>query len=227
MLAAGVLGVGALVWRQVRASQDLLGWFIDPGARSDLMAHADLAPCPGAPFILPSSGFVGLLWADTRLPYSQFSQHSGIDIFGDGVAGQIPVYAAYDGYLTRLAHWKSAVIIRHPQDPLTPSRQIWTYYAHMASEQGDSFIVDAFPPGSSEVPVKQGALLGYQGDYNGGNGRVGLHLHFSIVRDSGAGQFLNETSVKNTLDPSPYLGMQVSFACARGVPQCTTDLACR
>jgi len=229
LLAAGVgfsACLGVVVWQQARASRELINWFTRPESRPDLITRADLEPCPGAPFILPSSGFIGLLWDDTRLPYTPLHRHSGIDIFGDGAIGQTPVYAAYDGYLTRLPNWKSAVIIRHPQDPLDPSRQIWTYYAHMADEEGNSFIVDAFPPGSAEAPVAQGTLLGYQGVYNGGTGQVGLHLHFSIARDDGHGRFLNETDVGNTLDPSPYLGMRLNYACAEGVPQCTADPVC-
>ena len=139
----------------------------------------------------------------------------------------VPVHAAFDGYLTRLSGWKSAVIIRHPQDPLDSSRQIWTYYAHMADEAGNSFIVDAFPAGSVEMPVEGGALLGYQGVYNGGNGRTGLHLHFSIVQDDGSGRFLNEIEIDNTLDPSPYLGMQLNYDCSEGVPHCAADIECQ
>jgi murein DD-endopeptidase MepM/ murein hydrolase activator NlpD len=150
-----------------------------------------------------------------------------LDIFGNGEPGQVPVYAAYDGLLTRLPGWKSAVVIRHPHDPLSPSRQIWTYYAHMADEAGNSYIVDAFPPGVMDVPVAQGTLLGYQGLYNGGTGPIGLHLHFSIVRDDGHGRFLNETDVRNTLDPSPYLGMRLNHACADEVPACTAHASCQ
>lgn len=229
LLAAGALFcacLGVLVWRQVRASQSLIRWFTQPEDRADLITRTDLQPCPGAPFILPTSGFIGLLWGDTRLPYSTLHRHTGLDIFGDGEIGQVPVFAAYDGYLTRLPGWRSAVIIRHPHDPLEPSLQIWTYYAHMADEAGNTFIVDAFPPGSVEVPVERGTLLGYQGLYNGGSGRVGLHLHFSVVRDDGRGQFLNETAIDNTIDPSPYLGMQVNHSCAEGVPHCVLIPQC-
>ena len=229
LLAGGALFcacLGILVWRQLRASQPLVRWFSQPEGRADLITRTDLQPCPGAPFILPSSGFIGLLWGDTRLPYSAIHRHSGLDIFGDGDIGRVPVYAAYDGYLTRLPSWRSAVIIRHPHDPLEPSRQIWTYYAHMADEAGNSFIVDAFPPGSVEIPVERGTLLGYQGLYNGGRGRVGLHLHFSMVRDDGSGRFLNETVIENTIDPSAYLGMRLNYACAEGVPRCVLNPEC-
>ncbi|MBN1318650.1 MAG: hypothetical protein JXA42_24425 [Anaerolineales bacterium] len=231
LIAAGIglsacLGATVFLWRQYRTSRELVDWFTDPESRPGLITNANLEPCPGAPFILPSSGFIGLLWGDTRLPYNAAHKHSGIDVFGDGDIGRIPVYAAYVGYLTRRSDWKSAVIIRHPEDPLDPSRQIWTYYAHMADEKGNSFISDAFPPGVKEVPVNQGDLLGYQGIYNGGAGQVGLHLHFSIVLDDNSGRFLNETDIRNTLDPSPYLGMLLNYDCANLALQCTDSPVC-
>jgi murein DD-endopeptidase MepM/ murein hydrolase activator NlpD len=124
------------------------------------------------------------------------------------------VVAAYDGYLTRLPDWKSTVIIRH-DDPLQPGRVIWTYYTHMANISGErSFVLDSFPPGTSEVPVKQGQLIGYQGNY-GGTLNVGLHLHFSIVQSEPDGSFKNEAVLANTLDPSPYLGMQLDTRSGR------------
>jgi murein DD-endopeptidase MepM/ murein hydrolase activator NlpD len=223
LLAAGFglsACLGLAAWQLAQTSRGLIDWFTNPAARPDLITRADLTPCAGAPFVLPSSGFIGLLWGDPRLPYNPAHKHSGIDIFGDGEIGEVPVYAAYDGYLTRLSSWRSAVIIRHPQDPLNPARQVWTYYAHMADRDGQSFIVDAYPPGSVEVPVKQGDVIGYQGNFNGGNSAVGLHLHFSVVRDDGRGQFLNETDIRNTLDPSPYLGMELDHSRADGVAQC-------
>ena len=63
-------------------------------------------------------------------------RHQGIDIFAGTDVGITPVYAAYDGYLTRQSDWKSTVIIRIPSDPLEPGRQIWTYYTHMADAEG-------------------------------------------------------------------------------------------
>jgi hypothetical protein len=38
---------------------------------------------------------------------------------------------------------------------------------------------------------------------------VGVHLHFSVVRDQG-GRWLNELEIRNTLDPSPYLGLPLN-----------------
>ena len=69
----------------------------------------------------------------------------------------------------------------------------------------------AFPPGTSEIYVEEGTLLGYQGNYSGDPyNPTGVHLHFSIVKDDGQGNYLNELEIKNTLDPSPYLGMPLN-----------------
>jgi murein DD-endopeptidase MepM/ murein hydrolase activator NlpD len=132
-------------------------------------------------------------------------------VFGGLELNDTPVYAAYPGYLTRLPEWKSSLIIRIPDDPLHPGTQIWTYYTHMASQDGESFISADFPPGAYEVYVYANQLLGYQGNYSGEPGNpVGVHLHFSIVKDDGTGHFLNELEFDNTLDPSPYLGLPLN-----------------
>jgi murein DD-endopeptidase MepM/ murein hydrolase activator NlpD len=81
----------------------------------------------------------------------------------------------------------------------------------MADENGNSYITADYPAGTSEVFVKAGTLLGYQGNYSGDpNNPVGVHLHFSIVRDNGKGKYLNELDIRNTLDPSPYLGIRLN-----------------
>ena len=167
-----------------------------------------LSTCGSAPFHLPTSGLIGYLWADT---FKVGHLHQGIDIFAGTDVNVTPVFAAYDGYLTRLPDWKSTVIIRIPSDPLHPGQQIWTYYTHMADPQGNSFISAAFPPGTSEVFVKAGTPLGTQGDYSGDAANpVGVHLHFSIVKDDGYGKYLNELDINNTLDPSPYFGLPLN-----------------
>ena len=178
-----------------------------PGSNQALSSPA-LSVCGDAPFMMPTTGMIGFIWHDSFYPGHH---HQGIDIFGGGGVEQTEVYAAYDGFLTRLADWKSSVIIRIPSDPLVPERQIWTYYTHMADPDGRSLISDAFPPGTSEVFVSAGTFLGYQGNYSGKSGRpTGVHLHFSIVKDNGKGQFLNEVENENTLDPSPYFGLQLN-----------------
>jgi murein DD-endopeptidase MepM/ murein hydrolase activator NlpD len=151
---------------------------------------------------------IGYLWDDS---FEVGHRHQGIDIFGGTDPGLTPVFAAYDGYLSRLADWKSSVIIRIPSDPLHPGTQIWTYYTHMANADGSSLIVPAFNPGTSETFVKAGTFLGYMGNYSGDTENpVGVHLHFSIVKDDGTGHFTNELQISNTLDPSPYFGLELN-----------------
>jgi hypothetical protein len=188
----------------------------------DLPVAESLTQCDGAPFVVPTDGWIGVLYADSILGTTN---HSGLDIFGLEGNGVTPVYAAYDGYLTRLPEWTSAVIIRHPQDPLNPSQQIWTYYTHLADADGNSYILPQIPPGTYELPVKQGSLLGYQGDYTSKPWAIDTHLHFSIVRDND-GQFLNETDIANTIDPSPYLGMRLNATCGDRPPVCRPDYWC-
>jgi hypothetical protein len=206
-------GIAALVLysRSLSNSNDPIHrWFNDPSSRAQL-STIQREPCPGAPFLLPSDGLVGLLWRDPAAPYNILRRHTGLDIFGDGAPGTVPVYAAYDGYLTRLPDWKSTVIIRHA-DPLQPGRTIWTYYTHMASKDGTtSFVADDFPPGTREVWVTRGTLLGYQGEYNGNGVAIGMHVHVSIIKSEPDGSFKNEAHIGNTLDPSPYFGMDLNI----------------
>ena len=164
--------------------------------------------CGDAPFIFPTSGLIGYLWNDS---FQVGHRHQGIDTFGGTQPGLTPVFATYDGYLTRLADWKSTVIIRIPSDPLMPGRQIWAYYTHMADVTGNGLVSPEFPAGSSEEFVKAGTFLGYQGNYSGTSGNpVGVHLHFSIVKDDGTGHFTNELGISNTLDPSPYFNLPLN-----------------
>ena len=164
--------------------------------------------CGNAPFVFPTQGFVGFLWGDSFRPGHL---HQGIDIFGGKPAGETPVYAANDGYLSRLPDWKSSLIIRIPVDPFMPSRQIWTYYTHLADQKGNSYISPEFPPGTIEIPISAGTFLGYQGDYSGDpDNPTGVHLHFSIVLDDGKGRFLNELEFANTLDPSAYFQLNLN-----------------
>lgn len=189
----------------------IAAWLTDSDADHRAAAvtrQSDL--CKDAPFILPSEGFIGLLWGDPAPPYTSTRRHTGIDIFGDGAVGTVPVVAVYDGWLTREEGWKSTVIIRH-DDPLQPGRTIWTYYTHMADLTGSNdFISDAFPPGTSEVFVRQGTLLGYQGLYAGTGAPIAMHVHLSIVGDDGE-TYLNEGALQNTIDPSPYFDLPLNI----------------
>ena len=187
--------------------QRVMEWIRTPQAHSDWSLQTGQR-CGSAPFQLPTSGYIGYLWDDSfRIGH----RHQGIDIFGGASPGKVEVRAAYDGYLSRLPDWKSSLIVRIPQDPLQPGRQIWTYYTHLADPDGNSLIVPEFPPGISEVYVRAGTLLGTQGNYSGTPGApVGVHLHFSVVKDDGKGKFLNELDIENTYDPSPYFGLPLN-----------------
>lgn len=215
-----VAGYFAYRWYTRSGSRmtNLWQWLRDPEGHAAWMVRAG-ERCGEAPFLMPTDGYIGFLWDDSFRPGHR---HQGIDIFGGAAPGVTPVYAAYSGYLSRLPDWKSSVIIRIPQDPLHPGRQIWTYYTHMADRFGNSFIVDDFPAGTQEVLVEAGTLLGYQGDYSGDpHNPVGVHLHFSVVKDDGRGNFLNELRIQNTLDPSPYLGLPLNARQNRGeIPVC-------
>jgi murein DD-endopeptidase MepM/ murein hydrolase activator NlpD len=212
VVAAGLIAwlwPGAGTGGSSTAARDkrVLNWIYRPGEHPEWAVEAGQR-CGGAPFQMPTDGFIGYLWNDSFRPGHR---HQGLDIFGSTNTGETPVFAAYAGYVTRQTDWKSSLIIRLPEDPLVPSQQIWTYYTHMADAQGSSLIEPAFPPGTHEVYIEAGTLLGYQGNYSGTPGApVGVHLHFSIVRDDGQGRFLNELDIDNTLDPSPYLGIQLN-----------------
>lgn len=193
-------------------------WIRNPASRPDWKLAAG-SQCGSAPFIFPTDGFVGFLWGDSFRPGHT---HQGIDIFGGTDVNITQVVAAYPGYLTRLPDWKSTVIVRVPSDPLNPGSQIWLYYTHMADQFGNSFISEEFPTGTFEKHIEAGTYLGNQGDYSGDpNNPTGVHLHFSIVEDDGNGQFKNELEIKNTLDPSPYLGLPLNASENRNqVPLC-------
>jgi peptidoglycan LD-endopeptidase LytH len=196
-------------------------WLYHPDQHPDWAVKAG-ERCADAPFILPTSGFIGYLWGDS---WQIGQRHQGIDIFGGTQPGQTPVVAAIEGYLSRQQDWKSTLAIRLPADPLNPAQQVWTYYTHMADPQGNPFISDQFPPGTSEVFVEAGTLLGYQGNFSGDPTRpTGVHLHFSIVLDNGKGGLRNELDITNTQDPSPYFGLSLNGSQNRGViPICIND----
>ena len=189
-------------------SRRIVIWLRNPLSNPEWDLEALTRCTATSPFLFPTDGYVGFLWDDSFRPGHN---HQGIDIFTSDESGVTPVFAAYEGYLTRLPGWKSSLIIRIPDDPLIPGRQIWTYYTHLADTNGNSYIVNDFPPGTSELFVREVTLLGYQGNFSGTPGHpVGVHLHFSIVKDDGEGSFLNELKIQNTIDPSAYFDLPLN-----------------
>jgi len=209
----GFLAIAFLVYQHYfstdsNSSQYIRQFLQNPSENTELSSEA-LTGCAGAPFILPTEGLIGLLWRDSAGPYSTTHRHTGLDIFSGKPAGTAPIYSVYDGYLTRLDDWQSTVIIRH-DDPLQAGRTIWTYYTHMASEDGNTiYISPEFPQGTYNKFVPQGTFLGYQGNYNPPF-PIGVHLHISIVTSGNDGSFKNEAILENTLDPSPYFGLDLN-----------------
>jgi murein DD-endopeptidase MepM/ murein hydrolase activator NlpD len=205
-----ITGIGLILqtyFSRPSRARKVIRFIRQPGSQEELITPA-LSRCGDAPFLMPSTGIIGFIWDDSFRPGHR---HQGIDIFSGTDVGETPIYAAYDGYLTRQDDWKASLIIRIPSDPLNPDTQIWTYYTHMADPSGTSLISEAFPPGTTEKFVAAGTYLGLQGNYSGTPGNpTGIHLHFSIVRDDGSGVFLNELKIENTLDPSPYFGMALN-----------------
>lgn len=220
-LVAGLAWYGYHEVRPVGARGLTVGAFLrDPGAYSGVTMRAGTR-CGAAPFVFPTDGLIGFLWDDSFRPGHR---HAGIDIFAGSAPGVTPVYAAYAGYLTRQADWKSSLIVRVPSDPLLPGRQIWVYYTHLAGPNGESYIAAEFPPGTRERYIQAGTLLGYQGNYSGTPGApVGVHLHISVVKDDGFGHFKNELDIENTYDPSPYFGLELNAnRKPEGIPHCGT-----
>ncbi len=224
-LALPTLLTGYLVLRRSNnygRSIKVVQYIRQPNQHQDWVNRAGQV-CGEAPFQLPTDGYIGFLWDDSFRPGHR---HSGLDIFGGDQPGVTPIYAVYDGYLTRLPDWKSSLIMRIPSDPLMPDRQIWIYYTHMADPQGVSTISPDFPPGASDVFVPAGTLLGWQGNFSGTPGApTGVHLHISVVLSEPDGSFKNESQIANTLDPSPYFGMSLNGRTNRGeIPLCSEGL---
>ena len=224
-LIVGSIVGGYLIYRNMRSSGarsvKIVQWFRDPESHPEFTILQG-ERCGDAPFILPTDGIIGYLWDDSFRPGHR---HQGLDIFGGQEIGETPVISAYEGYLTRMPDWTSTVIMRVPNDLLNPEQQIWLYYTHMADADGNSYIDEAFPRGTSEVLIPAGTLLGYQGNYSGDPfNPTGIHLHFSIVKDDGYGTYMNELEIENTLDPSPYLGMSLNAKTNQdGIPTCEEE----
>ena len=162
-------------------------------------APKSIDACPSGEWRLPSNGLFGIQW-----------MKSGIDFFGRGNAGKIPVYAVADGLLTRQTDWVDSVAILH-DDPLHPAKKVWSYYGGMAAPNGtDSYVVGDFPAGTTNVPVQSGQLIGYQGSWSGNPPwPKWVHMFFAVIDSSEQNTFPEKVTPEITLDPVPYLGLTV------------------
>ncbi len=220
LTAVGALIVGGYAafvffrFQQFRPRIERIGAYMEDPSPYEHLTLAGGERCGDAPFIIPSSGYLGVGWNDGAWP---LYQHTGLDIFSAEGENITPIYAVYDGYLTREESWRSAVVIRHPDfeelPEITKGREFWTYYTHMASVDGEtSFIAEAFPPGTREVFVEQGTIIGYQGSWSGSVERTDMsrHLHISLPLTDSDGSFMNETEIRNTLNPIPFFGLELN-----------------
>ena len=155
--------------------------------------------CPGVAWRLPSDATIGVQWRD-----------GGLDFFGHGNEGKVPVYAVADGLLTRRDDWVDSVAILH-EDPLNPGQPVWSYYGSMVDANGtDSFVAEDFPAGSTNIPVEAGQLLGYQGTWSGTPlWPRWMHLHFAIILAEDEDEFPIETKAEDRINPATYLGLAI------------------
>jgi 4-amino-4-deoxy-L-arabinose transferase-like glycosyltransferase len=160
-------------------------------------ASSDLTACPQSAWRLPSDGTRGVQWNE-----------GGLDFFGQGNEGAVPVYAVADGLLMRRTDWADGVAILH-DDPLHPGSQVWALYAGMAAANGvDSYVVDDFGLGDTGIPVKAGQLLGYQGSWSGRPlWPEWVHVYFILIRAPEGGGQPRNVGLDDILDPAPYLNL--------------------
>ena len=81
----------------------------------------------------------------------------------------------------------------------------------MADANGaESYVLEDFPPGIENIPVKSGQVLGYQGSWSGLPLRPKwVHASFAVVDALGQNTFPEEITAQITLDPVSYLGLNI------------------
>jgi len=166
---------------------------------------AQVEACPGAAWRLPSSNA-----RDTQ------QEKGGLNFYGQGNEGTVPVVAVADGRLTRRADWVDVVAIQH-DDPRQPGQKVWTTYANLINGSGtESYVAGEFPLGVAGVPVKAGQVIGYQGTWSGRPNWPGwMHVHFAVVKAAEQGAFPAELTAEQLLDPLPYLRLAPTWVCEK------------
>ncbi len=195
-------------WSQERWTQEMLDEIERSYTLTDMIAGnkiytlakaqtvETISGCTGSTWRLPNDAATGVIW-----------RMEGLNFYGYGA--RVPVYAVADGLLTRQADWFDTVVILH-DDPLDPGQQVWSLYSDMGAADGStSYVSEDFPPGATNVPVKAGQIIGYQGTWNGRFGwATWKHVLFAVIRADGA-DFPVEVTAENVLDPRPYLSLDL------------------
>lgn len=139
--------------------------------------------------------------------------HGGIDIKTGGREG-LPVYAAADGYVSRIKispyGYGNALYVEHPNGTSTVyghlrnfNDAIGTYTRNMQYKK-ESFDVNLYLR-KSDLPVKKGDIIAYSGNTGGS---TGPHLHFEVrnkyEEPINPLQFDFKTEIKDNIAPQLY-----------------------
>ena len=161
-----------------------------PGNNGQKAALASAYPYPQDFFTSPTGAPIEMGSTFGELRPNHF--HAGLDIRPPSGVAQPKIFAAGDGYVSRISShgggYGQAIYITHPNG-------FTTLYAHLdkfsdelqqylRAEQyaQQAFDVDLYPPSSRSFPVQQGQPIGIMG--NTGHS-FGKHLHFEIRKTDG------------------------------------------
>lgn len=152
--------------------------------------------------------------------------HAGIDFRIGGVVGA-PVYAAADGYVSRISvsptGYGNALYITHRNGYVSVYGHLHRFenrireYVRAEQYASQSFVVDICPD-SACFPVKAGELIAFGGN-TGSSG--GPHLHFEVRRDGSTlnlvtnGLFAIDDGRKPVINRVAFMGYEIESGVAR------------
>ena len=136
-----------------------------------------------SPFIFPLKGKIVLNGNYGEVRPNHF--HAGID-FRTHYVNHLPIYAVADGYVSRIkistTGYGKVLYVTHPNGLVSVYGHEYAFadkikqYVENAQEIAEVFEIELFPK-PTELPVKQGDVIGYTGNTGSSEGP---HLHFEI-----------------------------------------------